>query len=194
MNIFKTYKFTIYKLIINDLDDKIDKFNKKLFMLLDFINPELNNNYDSYETIIAGMEDGVYKQKLLSILEERNELEAKRDQLDSVFYNDGVTPLFETLMKNKEYMSHVSDDTIKKLASNKEITLEEYKDLRANSYERKLLTQKLSNEALEYSIDLSMKNTNVPNHASFVPTTHEEALIHTYVPELLRRLKNARIF
>lgn len=194
MNILKTYKFSIYRLIINDLDDKIDKFNKKLFMLLDFINPELNNNYNSFETTIGEMEDCASKQKLLSILEERNELEAKRDQLDSVFYNDGVTPLFETLMKNKEYMSHVSDDTIKKLASNKEITLEEYKELRANSYERKLLIEKLDNEALEYSIDLSMKNTSVPNHASFVPTTYEEALIHTYVPELLRRLKNARIF
>jgi hypothetical protein len=194
MNIVQAYKYQIYKMIFDDLYKEVQKCNDELYCLINFINPELNDNHTLFETIVEEMEDGDTKQKLSIIIQRKQKVQEKIDELDSIFYNDDVPPLFEKLMSNKDYMSHVSNETIKKLASNKEITLEEYKDLRANSYERKLLTEKLSNEALEYSINLCMKNTIVPNHASFVPVTYEETLIHTYVPELLKRLKNARIF
>lgn len=181
-------------MIFDDLYRKIQECNDELYCLINFIDPKLNDNHTLFETIVEEMEDSDAKQKLSVIVQRKQEIQDKIDELDSIFYNDESTPSFEKLMPNKEYMSHVSDDVIKKLTSSKEITLEEYKDLRTNSYERKLLVEKLNNEALEYSIDLCMKNTSVPNYSSFVPTTYEEALIHTYIPELLRRLKNARVF
>ena len=181
-------------MIFDDLYKEVQKCNDELYYLMDFINPELNDNHTLFETIVEEMEDGDTKRKLSIIIQRKQKVQEKIDELDSIFYNDDLPSLFEKLMSNKDYMSHVSNETMKRLTSNRDITLEEYKDLRANSYERKLLTEKLNNEALEYSINLCMKNTSVPNHASFVPTTYEEVLIHTYVPELLRRLKNARIF
>lgn len=195
MNIVQAYKTQIYKMIFDDLYRKIQECNDELYCLINFIDPKLNDNHALFETIIEEMEDGDAKQKLSVIVQRKQKIQDKIDELDSIFFNDdNSTPLFQKLMSNDDYMSHVSSETIRKIALSKQITLEEYKDLRANSYERKLLTEKLNNEALEYSINLCMKNTSVPNHASFVPTTYEEVLIHTYVPELLRRLKNARIF
>ena len=98
--------------------------------------------------------------------------------------------MFEKLKNNKNYMFYVKQEIVDRLNSLDTISLNEYKNIAANSYERKLLIEKLDDEAFEYSLNQCLKNTSVPDHAPFVPVTYDEALIHTYIPELLRRLKD----
>lgn len=98
--------------------------------------------------------------------------------------------MFEKLKNNKNYMLHVKKEIVDRLNGLDFISLKEYKDIAANSYERKLLIEKLDDEAFEYALNQCLKNTSVPDHDSFVPVTYDEALIHTYIPELLRRLKD----
>jgi hypothetical protein len=69
--------------------------------------------------------------------------------------------------------------------------LEEYKELRANSYEREHLLPLLDDEALEYKINVCMDNvTSVEKPTRRKPTsTYEQVLIYSIIPELQKRLK-----
>lgn len=56
------------------------------------------------------------------------------------------------------------------------------------SYERQLLVPAMTNDCLIGSVEYCLKNVTLIGRVGF-PVTYEEALINTYVPELLRRLQ-----
>ena len=57
--------------------------------------------------------------------------------------------MFEKLKNNKNYMFYVKQEIVDRLYSLDAISLNEYKNIAANSYERKLLIEKLDDEAGE---------------------------------------------
>lgn len=56
------------------------------------------------------------------------------------------------------FLSHVSEDIQARCASGRPIGLEEWKTLRANSYERKFMEPFLTDEAFLYNLDICIRN------------------------------------
>lgn len=77
---------------------------------------------------------------------------------------------------------------IRKLIDRGNITSEEFRSLRMNSYERDAMVPALSDEALlvvtEYALGQASR---IPSPA----TTYENAIVGLYAPELLKRLRVA---
>lgn len=89
---------------------------------------------------------------------------------------------------NEEFMNHVRDDYIDLCERGWPIQLEEYQEMRMNSFEREYLLPFLSLEALKWSLENCLKNCS---HGTSKPSTYDESLQNLYVPELLRRLEDA---
>lgn len=71
-----------------------------------------------------------------------------------------------------------------------QITLEEYKELRMNSYEREYLIDKYDTETLDYLLDLYLDNCAVEKPQYHRPAPHyDSAVVWHLLPELRRRLK-----
>ena len=66
------------------------------------------------------------------------------------------------------------------------ITLEEYKELRCNSWEYEALVPALSIEALIWASENCIRNCS---RVSRPATTYDEAVYSVYAPELIRRLR-----
>lgn len=76
---------------------------------------------------------------------------------------------------------------IRALTNRGNVTLEEWKTLRTNSWEHELLVPKLTDEALEYVVNHWVDNCQIDKRRPF--NTYNDAVIGLVVPELMRRLK-----
>ncbi len=100
----------------------------------------------------------------------------------------GVARLVKEVEDN--FMSHCSD-TVINLAKRGSVTIEEYRKLRINSYEQKLLLPSLNNEALINHIEAcSMQVRSLAKHQ--LPRHYEEFLATDAVELLLKRLKEVQ--
>lgn len=99
-----------------------------------------------------------------------------------MFFANLIAELKEERAKNirPEYLNRVE-----------QISLEEYKHMRLNSYEREHLLPLFSDEVMLFVIDLAMKNSvSVSDPGNLRPaTTYEQALVFRYLPELLKRYR-----
>ena len=75
---------------------------------------------------------------------------------------------------------------IKALAERGNITLEEWSQLRTNSWEHELLVPRLNNEALVHVTEHFVRNCMLGGRRPF--TTYNDAVCGLIVPELVRRL------
>jgi len=91
--------------------------------------------------------------------------------------------------KNKEFLSHVSADIIKRCGTGKRISLEEYKEMRLNSYERKYIHPYLSEEALIWNIENALKFCLLEYSDWSLPATYDEYVATDGIRELLKRYK-----
>jgi hypothetical protein len=66
------------------------------------------------------------------------------------------------------------------------VSLEEYRALRMNSYDREALIPKLSDEALLWDIEYALENVG---HQRSPPETYNEAIIGQYMPEMVKRFR-----
>lgn len=101
--------------------------------------------------------------------------------------------VFEAMnaQRKKEFMSHVSDEVRARLERSDRITWEEYESMRANSYERKLLQGKLTDEALIKLLDYCYMQSSFRRlHKYGLPKDYNEAVTGELLPMLLERLKN----
>lgn len=90
---------------------------------------------------------------------------------------------------NKEFMSHVSQKIKERFETDKEIDLEEFKEMRINSYEYKLIEPLLSPEAFIFRIDEAIKNISVRQHSMEISSTYDEYILTDGINELLKRYK-----
>jgi hypothetical protein len=65
------------------------------------------------------------------------------------------------------------------------ITLDEYKEMRMNSYERKFLLPYFSDEVLFHVMEHARQNSSNPGRA--ISVTYDESIINDYMPELKAR-------
>lgn len=92
----------------------------------------------------------------------------------------------------KEFMSHVSVEInlrVLKCGETGKISLEEYSEMRMNSYEQKYIEPFLSPEALIWKIENAIKNVSVSFGKYNLPTTYDEYLVSDGIVELLKRYK-----
>ena len=86
------------------------------------------------------------------------------------FYSEKIRPDIQTLLDRPEPLESA-----------------ELEEIRSNSYEYAAMTPHLSDEALIKKVEYCIKNCQPPRHP--VPIVYDEAVIHMYVPELIKRLK-----
>jgi len=101
---------------------------------------------------------------------------------------------FENLKNEQkiEFMSHVRDE-YKKIISNKDsvVSLEQYKAMRMNSYEDKVLEPFLSDEAFVYKMEICIKNAqDLPTYK--LARHYDEYLSTDGVRELMKRFKKVK--
>lgn len=91
--------------------------------------------------------------------------------------------------KEQEYLSHVSPEYLERLAKPEPISLQEYIDISCNSYERHLLYQKLSDEALLAAAKHTLLNSQFREIGKYeLARSYDDALTGIFVPLLLARL------
>lgn len=92
--------------------------------------------------------------------------------------------------RKEKFMRHVSDEVQERLADPTPIGLTEYSELRANTYERRLLAKKYDDQAFIAMLENSMKHSQFRELGEFeVVSTYDEAIVREYIPELIRRYK-----
>ena len=104
--------------------------------------------------------------------------------------------MFLTRSKEREeaFMSHVSEEVQARFANPNPIDVSEYKELRANSYERHYLLPKYSNEVLLEIIQYSMVQAGMRPIGEFELSNHYgHAVTSELIPELLKRIKDKTI-
>lgn len=102
--------------------------------------------------------------------------------------------MFEELKvkREQEWESHISDE-IRKLrdelrSTGRRLTLQEYKQLRLNSWERWDLLLLLDDQALLSQMAHYRDNSARP-HYTPPYSTYDEVLMHHMLPELMRRMQ-----
>lgn len=96
----------------------------------------------------------------------------------------GIKKVIEKL--DKEFMSHIHKEIQDLVKENKEISLEVYKELRINSYERKYIEPYLSDEALVHKIKYALNNSSTLTKYE-LPKHYTEYLHTDGIEELLKR-------
>lgn len=86
-----------------------------------------------------------------------------------------------------DFMSHIREE-FKQFKGT--ISLEDYKEMRMNSYEQKFLEPYLSNEALVWKIENALKNSSRTFSELIIPTTYDDYLCSDGMVEILKRFKN----
>ncbi len=86
---------------------------------------------------------------------------------------------------------HISSK-IRALVDRGNVTLEEYREIRCNSWEHEALVPVLSDEAFTEALEHALKNCFTARERPFV--TYNQAVEGLYAPELLKRFKRARGF
>jgi hypothetical protein len=99
----------------------------------------------------------------------------------------------EEFMKKKEaeFMKYVDASVIDRFKEGTPITLEEFHNMRLNSYERKYLFPLFDDELLLWHIEYSlMQEGNRELFKYDLPKHYTDAVLRQYLPELIRRFKN----
>lgn len=92
--------------------------------------------------------------------------------------------------RREQFMEHVSPKVKERLENPEEITLAEWKEFRGNSYERKLLHKKLSNEAFIYLLEYCMGQAGYSEYGQFeLSKCYNDAVTNELVPEMIKRFK-----
>lgn len=91
----------------------------------------------------------------------------------------------------EDFWDHVQDKTKKILARPNRITLPEYKEMRGNSWDWKVIAPKMTNEALIYAVEHNLKNCLSIKTTGRYSTDliYEESLVNKLVPILMDRLE-----
>lgn len=93
-------------------------------------------------------------------------------------------------IKKARFMENVSEAVQARLADPKPIGIEEYQNLRANTYERRLLAKKYDDSVFLKMMEYSFANSRFHELGEFdIVHTYDHAVISEYLPELLRRFK-----
>lgn len=97
--------------------------------------------------------------------------------------SDAISRLYQSRLDE-----HVRPE-IQALVKRGHITLDEYKNLRCNSWEWDHVHGALDDEALVYAVEHNLKNCFPKSHPC---TTYSDSLAAIFAPELLRRFKANR--
>ena len=90
--------------------------------------------------------------------------------------------------KKQDFMQHVSEKIQKRVESGLPMCEEEYRELRANSYERKLLMPLLTISALFAHIDYCYsQSTFHPKGQYKLPKSYDDAITEELLPLLLKK-------
>ena len=93
----------------------------------------------------------------------------------------------------KKFFSNVRERFAVKVGNKETIGLEEYKSLRMNSYEAKLIEPILSDEALIWKLENAINNIGVNTSKYSIPSDYNEYILTDGINELLRRFKEKTI-
>ena len=88
--------------------------------------------------------------------------------------------------------THILDLCGHKARESRYFTLDEYKALTINSYERELIFTLIDADTLIYLIQNCLSNITTYPETLFPPVTYEEAAIRRLLPELLSRFQSLR--
>lgn len=93
-------------------------------------------------------------------------------------------------IKKARFMENVSEAVQARLADPKPIGIDEYNELRANTYERRLLAKKYDDSVFLKMMEYSFANSRFTELMEFeIVNTYDSAVIREYIPELMRRFK-----
>ena len=93
--------------------------------------------------------------------------------------------------KEKEFMSHISDDILELYTKQEPITNKIYQSLRMNSYERRLIHSLLDDETLIKITEYALCQDNHSEAGKFqIPISYTSSIISLHIHELIKRLKN----
>jgi len=89
-----------------------------------------------------------------------------------------------------DFVSKISDSVKERYKTGKVIDIKEYREMKVNSYESKLLEPLLSNESFIDKVENAFKNSNIGTTFRFrLPTTYTDFLTGDGIAGLLQRLK-----
>jgi hypothetical protein len=90
----------------------------------------------------------------------------------------------------EEFLSYVQDKTFERIEKGTPITLEEYKGMRMNSYDRRMLQPLFDDETLihvtKYALDIE---GNTKFRDMQIPAHYTESVLRVHVWELLERFE-----
>ena len=98
--------------------------------------------------------------------------------------------MFKLRNYRKDFLINVREKFAVKVGNKEIIGLEEYKSLRMNSYETKLIEPILSDEALVWKLENAISNTGVSTSQYSIPSDYNEYILTDGIDELLKRFKN----
>ena len=101
-----------------------------------------------------------------------------------------IPPMFQRLKASKErdFMSHVSQEILDIYNGVEQLTYEQWTAIKCNSFERRLLFNKLDDMALlKHTMDILKHCAFRPMGAYDIPATYTEAATNLIFPEVLHR-------
>lgn len=91
--------------------------------------------------------------------------------------------------KREEFYSHIRSEIINLSKRKEKITIDEWNNLRINSYERRILYNNLTNEVLIETAEYYMSQCYQKLPSLSIPIHYNEALERVLLPLLLERFK-----
>ena len=98
--------------------------------------------------------------------------------------------MFKLNNRKKKFFSNVRERFAVKVGNKETIGLEEYKSLRMNSYETKLIEPILSDEAFIYKIEIAVNNLSITLSKYEIANNYNDYILTDGIDELLERFKN----
>jgi len=97
--------------------------------------------------------------------------------------------------REKNFYLHVQEKTmIRVYLDGSPITLEEYKEMRMNSYDRRILEPLFNDDVLLYIIETSLAQEGNSEYYGFqIPSSYTESVLRVHIHELIRRFKAAKL-
>lgn len=95
--------------------------------------------------------------------------------------------------REMDFYMHVQKKTIERFHEGSLISLEEYKTLRMNSYDRRVLEPLFTDEVLCFSIEYALEQEGNSEFVKYtIPSSYTESILRVHIHELLRRFRGTK--